>query len=63
MRTCSYCLLSANRWASSELADSSANHKLRGQNSLAESHLRMMQPLEKHLHTGLANRFFVDADS
>ena len=48
--------------ASLKLADGSADQEFRGQDPLAEGHLGMMQALEKHLHTGFAYFFLVDAD-
>jgi hypothetical protein len=45
-----------------KMTDGSANHEFGGQNPAAEGHLRMMQPLQKHLHAGLANLFFMHAD-
>lgn len=45
-----------------KLADGRADHEFGGQNPLAEGHVRMMQPLKKHLHTGFANLFLMDAD-
>ena len=43
-------------------ADGPADHKFRWQDTLAESHSRVMQALEKHLHARFADLFFVDAD-
>jgi hypothetical protein len=48
--------------ASRKLTDGSADQEFRGQNPLAEGHLRMMQTLEKHLHAGLAYFLLMDAD-
>src|SRR6267378_3050065 len=45
-----------------QLADGSTDHEFRGQDALAEGHSWMMQPLKKHLHTGFADLFFVDAN-
>src|SRR5258708_36303311 len=45
-----------------QVADGAADHEFGGQDALAEGHARMMQALEKHLHAGFADRFFVDAD-
>src|SRR2546427_7048917 len=46
----------------SQVADGPSDHEFRGQDALAEGHSRMMQALEKHLHAGFADLFFVDAD-
>src|SRR2546422_10944871 len=46
----------------SQVADGPSDHEFRGQDALAESHSRMMQALEKHLHAGFADLFFVYAD-
>src|SRR5205807_6206706 len=46
----------------SEMKDSSPNHKFGRQNSVTERHLGMVQALEKHLHTGFTNLFFMHAD-
>src|SRR5258708_32902369 len=48
--------------ASRKLTDGSPDQEFRGQNPLAEGHLRMMKALEKHLHTGFAYLLFMDAD-
>src|SRR5882762_4491476 len=48
--------------ASPKLADGAADQEFGGQYSAAESHLRVMQPLEEHLHTGFADLLFVDAN-
>src|SRR6267142_705297 len=48
--------------ASWQLPDGSADQKFGGQYSAAESHLRMMQALEKHLHTSFADLLFVNAN-
>src|SRR5258708_7515411 len=48
--------------ASLKLTDGSPDQEFRGQHPLAESHLRMMKALEKHLHTGFAYLLFMDAD-
>src|SRR5882762_3300830 len=48
--------------ASPKLADGSADQEFGGQQSAAESHLRMMQALEQHLHTGFADLLFVNAN-
>jgi hypothetical protein len=48
--------------ASLKLADRSPDQEFRRQNPLAERHLRVMQTLEKHLHTGFAYLLFMDAD-
>jgi hypothetical protein len=44
------------------LTDGSPDQEFRRQNPVAERHLRMMQTLEKHLHTGFAYLLFIDAD-
>jgi hypothetical protein len=44
------------------LTDGSSGQEFRGQKPVAERHLRMMQTLEKHLHTGFAYLLFMDAD-
>src|SRR5258705_6736569 len=49
-------------YASRKLTDASAHHEFRRQDTLAEAHLRMMQTLEKHLHTGFADLFLMNAD-
>src|SRR3989442_6707475 len=46
----------------SQVADGPSDHEFRGQDALAEGHSRMVQALEKHLHAGFADLFFVDAD-
>src|SRR5882757_6262564 len=48
--------------ASPKLADGAADQEFGGQYSAAESHLRVMQPLEEHLHTGFADLLFVNAN-
>src|SRR6267378_342470 len=48
--------------ASRQLPDGSADQEFGGQYSAAESHLRMVQALEKHLHTGFADLLFVNAN-
>ena len=48
--------------ASRQLPDGSADQEFGGQYSAAESHLRMMQALEKHLHTSFADLLFVNAN-
>src|SRR6266478_2330125 len=48
--------------ASRKLPDGSAYHEFRGQNPLAEGHLRMMQALEKHLHAGFAYLLLMNAN-
>jgi hypothetical protein len=46
----------------SKLTNSRADNKFGGENSLAEGHLRMVQPFKKHLHTSFANPFLIDTD-
>src|SRR6185369_7041791 len=41
----------------SKLTNGRADHKFGGENPLAESHLRMVQSFQKHLHASLANLF------
>src|SRR5258708_7477687 len=48
--------------SSLQVADGPTDHEFRGQDALAEGHSWMMQALEKHLHAGFADLFFVDAD-
>ena len=46
----------------SKLADGTAREELGRENALAEGHLRMMETLEKHFHTGLADFFLMNTD-
>ena len=55
-------ILMAMARASLKPTDSSADQEFRGQNPLAEGHLRMMQTLQKHLHTAFADLLLLDAD-
>src|SRR6267154_2101516 len=48
--------------ASLQLPDGSADQEFGGQHSAAKSHLRVMQALEEHLHTGFADLLFVNAN-
>src|SRR5260370_19531980 len=52
---------SGGRVSFSQLADGPSDHEFRGQDTLTEGHSRMMQPLEKHLHAGFADLFFMNA--
>jgi len=46
----------------SKLTNGRADHKFGGENPLAESHLRMVQSFQKHLHASLANLFLIDTN-
>ena len=48
------------RRSAAGLTDGSPDQEFRGQKPVAERHLRMMQTLEKHLHTGFAYLLFMD---
>src|SRR6266436_519491 len=48
--------------ASLQLPDGSADQEFGRQHSAAESHLRVVQALEQHLHAGFADLLFVDAN-